>query len=546
MRTIYGLFDDHESAERAAEAVEKAGVRAEHISILTNADKAKLAGLRSSALERDADLYLDCVEKDGSTLVMVDSEEGEISRTADILARYGMVDVDQRAEAYGKEDVLRGDKDSDRVLKVIQESPEVGKREVERRKVRVFNRITSKEVEEKVGLRHETIHVERRAVDRPVEADLIEELFTERSFEVHEIDEEPVVSKVARVLEEVGVLKTEREHEPVVAMASARPLYEPPRSETHEPAMLRDVAVEVPRHETYEVPRHETYEVPRHETYEVPRHETYEVPRHETYEVPRHETYEVPPDETYEVWCHDMYEVPRDDTYEVWYQDMYEVPRPETYEARRRTTYEAPYRAFYEPPRREVIQEGPRREIYETPRPEFVREAPRRILETTHNGYEGSIDHYELTPEQERVVSRLGNSLRWTSLPLISLGLLVVINLAMYAIWLWRRGEFDNLLLAALPLFLLGLSIMLFGIGAWVGRAGTSFLQIARTSGNDMAHLMSALGHLDKVWGVIAGFAKALILLTVLALLFNVIHIWRERDAEEQAARSVASVESRH
>jgi hypothetical protein len=162
------------------------------------------------------------------------------------------------------------------------------------------------------------------------------------------------------------------------------------------------------------------------------------------------------------------------------------------------------------------------------------------------NVYETSSDHYEFTPEQERVVSRLGNSLRWTSLPLISLGLLVLINLLMYAIWIWRRGQYDNLQLAALPLFLLGIAIMFVGIGAWIGRAGDSFQQIAQTRGNDMAHLMSALGQLDRVWVVIAGFVKALILLTFLTLLFNLVHIWMERDAEDQAARPMASVESRY
>jgi hypothetical protein len=160
--------------------------------------------------------------------------------------------------------------------------------------------------------------------------------------------------------------------------------------------------------------------------------------------------------------------------------------------------------------------------------------------------YETSSDHYEFTADQEGVVSRLGRSLRWTSLPLISLGLLVLINLLMYSIWIWGRGQYDNLQLAALPLFLLGIAIMFVGIGAWVGRAGTSFQRIAETHGDDMHHLMSALGHLDKGWVVIAGFVKALILLTLLTLLFNLVHIWMERDAEDQARRSVASVESRY
>ena len=167
---------------------------------------------------------------------------------------------------------------------------------------------------------------------------------------------------------------------------------------------------------------------------------------------------------------------------------------------------------------------------------------------TYPTSYPTSSDHYEFTTDQERVVSRLGNSLRWTSLPLISLGLLVVIELLMYAIWLWRRGAYDNLQLAALPLFLLvfllGIAIMLVGIGERVGRAGVSFQRIAQTRGNDMGHLMSALSHLDKVWGIIAGFVKALILLTFLILLFNVVHIWTERDSEGQHARSVVSGES--
>jgi uncharacterized protein (TIGR02271 family) len=211
IRTIFGLFDDHKSAKQAAEALEKSGFSEKHISILNKADKAELADLKKSMNDRDVDFYIDCVENDGSTLVIVDSEEGKVSKAAEILSKHGMVDADQRAQAHakahGKKDVLRDYKDSDQVMKVVQESLEVGKREVERGRVRVYNRITSKEVEEKVGLRDETIHVQRRAVDRPAEAGTVDELFKERSFEVREVDEEAVVSKVARVLEEVVVSK---------------------------------------------------------------------------------------------------------------------------------------------------------------------------------------------------------------------------------------------------------------------------------------------------------------------------------------------------
>jgi hypothetical protein len=57
-----------------------------------------------------------------------------------------------------------------------------------------------------ISLRDETISVQRRAVDRPVSA-ADASLFQERSFEMTETDEEAVVSKSARVVEEVVLTK---------------------------------------------------------------------------------------------------------------------------------------------------------------------------------------------------------------------------------------------------------------------------------------------------------------------------------------------------
>jgi stress response protein YsnF len=66
-------------------------------------------------------------------------------------------------------------------------------------------------VEENVQLREERVHVERNPVNRPAsEADF--QAFKEGSIELRETAEEPVVSKQARVVEEVVVGKdvTER------------------------------------------------------------------------------------------------------------------------------------------------------------------------------------------------------------------------------------------------------------------------------------------------------------------------------------------------
>ena len=209
MSTLFGLFDDHKSAKQAAESLEKIGLGSKHVTLLTKTDKGELDALKKSLNDSDVDFYVDSVVKDGASLLVIDSDDAHLAKVAGILHKHGSVDVESRAkahaQAHGKKEVLRDYKESDYVMPVIEESLEVGKREVERGKVRVYNRISERQVEEKVGLRDETIHVERRTVDRAVRPG--EDLFKERSFEVREVDEEAVVSKVARIVEEVVVSK---------------------------------------------------------------------------------------------------------------------------------------------------------------------------------------------------------------------------------------------------------------------------------------------------------------------------------------------------
>ena len=101
----------------------------------------------------------------------------------------------------GGEGIYRGEAR----IPVVEEELQVGKREVERGGVRVESRVEERPVEERVELREERVNVERRPVDRPV-ADA-EHLFKEGTIEVTEKSEEAVVSKQARVVEEVVVNK---------------------------------------------------------------------------------------------------------------------------------------------------------------------------------------------------------------------------------------------------------------------------------------------------------------------------------------------------
>jgi uncharacterized protein (TIGR02271 family) len=91
------------------------------------------------------------------------------------------------------------------ILQVAEEELRVGKREVGRGAVRVHSYVTERHVEEQVTLRDETVRVERRPVDREVKAG--NAVFEERTIEVTERGEEAVVSKTARVVEEISLGK---------------------------------------------------------------------------------------------------------------------------------------------------------------------------------------------------------------------------------------------------------------------------------------------------------------------------------------------------
>jgi uncharacterized protein (TIGR02271 family) len=96
--------------------------------------------------------------------------------------------------------------DKEVAMPVIKEELQVGKREIQRGGVRVYSHLTETPVTENVTLREEHVTVERRPVNRPVgEQELA--TFKEGTVEVTEMAEEPVVSKQARVVEEVMVGK---------------------------------------------------------------------------------------------------------------------------------------------------------------------------------------------------------------------------------------------------------------------------------------------------------------------------------------------------
>ena len=99
----------------------------------------------------------------------------------------------------------------DMVIPIIEEEIRVGKRDVEGRGVRVSTRVEEVPVNEQVTLRDEDVHVERRRVDQTIDPAAVDALFQEGMIEVHEHDEQAIVSKEAHIVEEVVINKDRQE-----------------------------------------------------------------------------------------------------------------------------------------------------------------------------------------------------------------------------------------------------------------------------------------------------------------------------------------------
>jgi uncharacterized protein (TIGR02271 family) len=184
--------------------------------------------------DEEAQIYSDSV-RHGNVLVAAQVPDDRVSEAARIMERPGLIDIERQAANWRTSDMetrtqaattdttarTRQDTTSrettsrdtrsrdnidDETIEIVQEDVNIGKRQVESGGVRVSTYVREVPVEEQVRLREEHVEVERRPVDRPATAaDL--EAFREEIVEIREISEEALISKEARVVEEVHIHK---------------------------------------------------------------------------------------------------------------------------------------------------------------------------------------------------------------------------------------------------------------------------------------------------------------------------------------------------
>jgi uncharacterized protein (TIGR02271 family) len=249
-QTVIGVFDTYDHAERAKQQLIARGFSANDVQV--RAHGADLAGTGSSSTATtattttdhdvgfmdsvrnffsdlfgpdadDAGHYSEAVRRGGAVVAVTVSDESRVDSAREALAATGAVDIEKRvsewkqtgyqgyrsdAAPYTRDEIAQ---ERARVIPVVEEELEVGKRQVDLGAVRVVSRMVETPVNESVTLREEHANIERRPVDRPAsEADLAN--LRDESIEVRETAERAVVSKTARVVEEVTVGKTATEH----------------------------------------------------------------------------------------------------------------------------------------------------------------------------------------------------------------------------------------------------------------------------------------------------------------------------------------------
>lgn len=257
-RTITAMFDSRGEAESARSRLGSSGIEAERVRIIDQGSSSSstsgsssdnegfLASLKDLFMpDEDRHAYGEGIRRGGYMLV-AEVDESDADRACQLLDDGGSVDFDQRqqewrnqgwagfqadrsAGAFGQ---LSAGQDStsamgtsapntggyatagreaveEEHIPIVNEELRVGKREVERGGARVRSYIRETPVHEQVNLREEHVEIERRPVGGDYrQGALGEDVFRDREIEMTEHAEEAVVSKEARVQEELVIRKT--------------------------------------------------------------------------------------------------------------------------------------------------------------------------------------------------------------------------------------------------------------------------------------------------------------------------------------------------
>ena len=232
-KTIVGLYEDRSTARRVLSDLKSAGFGKDHLRFTSNeqgerhefevdaAEAGRPDYLRDhGVVDDEANFYAEGVRR-GDALIIARVHDSDVDKAVDIMARHNPIryedrkeayaGYDESAEAYGEADMKKNREtfaaQQQQRMKEVEEHMKIGKREFVSGGVRVHKYVDTDVEEETLRLREEHVDVDRTAVNRPATAADLEDAFEERTIEMTERAEEPVVEKEAVVTGEVTVGK---------------------------------------------------------------------------------------------------------------------------------------------------------------------------------------------------------------------------------------------------------------------------------------------------------------------------------------------------
>ena len=231
-QTLVAVYDTAAHADAAVRDLKAANVPADAIS--QHAKNGSMSGTATAPRAReqgfwarlfgepdeDTTVYDRSIDS-GATVVTVRAAGDHVDRVTTILEKHNPVDLDERAARFSSTDTTttrtttapataaRGTSAArngdDSTMQLAEEQLSVGKRAVGGGTTRIRRFTVSTPVEKQVSLRSEKVTLDRRPVTdgRPI----ADGNFADKTIEMTETNEEAVVSKTARVKEEVSLRK---------------------------------------------------------------------------------------------------------------------------------------------------------------------------------------------------------------------------------------------------------------------------------------------------------------------------------------------------
>jgi hypothetical protein len=209
------LFESNDSAREVVSELTNAGCDKDAVEVLSGAGIDEVAKrLGEAGYDGDkAHRYGEALQK-GGALVVAEVDEDKADAALATMRRFEVLTPEallERTRGQGKSSGEQTEK-----AQVIEEELEIGKVTTTGGK-RLRTEVSEREVQETVSLMEETVDVERSRVERTLKPEEADQAFQERTVEMTETREKPVVSKQARVVEEVALAKQSGQREETVS-----------------------------------------------------------------------------------------------------------------------------------------------------------------------------------------------------------------------------------------------------------------------------------------------------------------------------------------